>query len=233
MRKIEICCGSVDDVIAARFGGAIRVELCAATDLGGVTPSAGLIVGALREKGEMQVHVLVRPRPGDFVYDRAEVSTMEADIAAAREAGADGVVIGALTPAGELDMPVMQRLLKAAEGMNVTFHRAFDETAHPEKVLEQLIELGISRVLTSGGKPGAFQGLPLLRRLVHKGGDRIIVMPGAGINPVNIKEIEAITGAREFHSTATDKGEVRAVSPLFGQRPLSTRCELVRALVGE
>lgn len=233
MRKMEICCGSVEDVRAAHFGGAVRVELCSALDLGGVTPSAGLIVGAIREKGPMKVNVLIRPRQGDFVYSPDEVSVMEADIAAARVAGADGVVIGALSSDGNLDIPALRRLLKAAEGMDVTFHRAFDECVDPSGALEQLIELGIPRLLTSGCAPSALEGLPLIASLVEQAAGRISIMPGAGINPRNIKEIEARSGAWEFHSTATDKQMSPRASALFGPLPRATETEIVRALVDD
>lgn len=231
MRKIEICCGSVDDVVAARVGGASRIELCSALDLGGVTPSAGLIVGAIREKGEMNVNVLIRPRQGDFIYTPHEVSVMEADIAAAREAGADGVVIGALLPDGSMDMATVSRLVRAAKGMDITFHRAFDECADPFAALEQLVDLGIPRLLTSGMAASAQEGLPLISKLVRQTSGRISIMPGAGINPGNIREIAAESGATEFHSTASDKEETLRVSRLFGPLPRATKAETVRALV--
>ena len=231
MRKIEICCGSVDDVVAARVGGASRIELCSALDLGGVTPSAGLIVGAIREKGEMNVNVLIRPRQGDFIYTPHEVSVMEADIAAAREAGADGVVIGALLPDGSMDMATVSRLVRTAKGMDITFHRAFDECADPFAALEQLVDLGIPRLLTSGMAASAQEGLPLISKLVRQAAGRISIMPGAGINPSNIREIVAESGATEFHSTASDKEETLRVSRLFGPLPRATKTETVRALV--
>ena len=231
MRKIEICCGSVEDVVAARVGGASRIELCSALDLGGVTPSAGLIVGAIREKGEMSVNVLIRPRQGDFIYTPYEVSVMEADIAAAREAGADGVVIGALLSDGGLDLATVSRLIKAAEGMDMTFHRAFDECADPFAALEQLVDLGIPRLLTSGLAASAQEGLPLIAKLVRQAAGRVSIMPGAGINPANIREIATESGATEFHSTASDKEALLRESRLFGPLPRATKTETVRALV--
>lgn len=231
MRKIEICCGSVEDVVAARVGGASRIELCSALDLGGVTPSAGLIVGAIREKGEMSVNVLIRPRQGDFIYTPYEVSVMEADIAAAREAGADGVVIGALLSDGGLDLATVSRLIKAAEGMDMTFHRAFDECADPFAALEQLVDLGIPRLLTSGLAASAHEGLPLIAKLVRQAAGRVSIMPGAGINPANIREIATESGATEFHSTASDKEALLRESRLFGPLPRATKTETVRALV--
>jgi len=232
-RKIEICAGSVADVIAARKGGAIRVELCSALDLGGVTPSSGLMTGAIREKGGMRIHVLIRPRPGNFVYTPLEIAVMEADIAAARAAGADGIAIGALTEQGDIDIQAMHRFMTAAQGMDVTFHRAFDECADPVKMLDTLVQLGVSRVLTSGGKTGAFQGMPLLKQLVAQSRGKITIMPGAGINPLNISNIERFTKATEFHSTATDKAIVRPSSKLFGTMPAMTDVDIVRQLVNK
>lgn len=231
MRKIEICCGSVEDVVAARTGGASRIELCSALDLGGVTPSAGLIVGAIREKGDMDVNVLIRPRQGDFLYTAYEISVMEADIAAAREAGADGVVIGALRADKTPDIAAIRRLIKAAEGMDITFHRAFDECADPFSALEQLADLGIPRLLTSGLAASAQEGLPLISRLVEQSAGRVSIMPGAGINPGNIKDIANESGATEFHSTASDKSATPRESLLFGPLPHATKTEIVRALV--
>ena len=145
----EICANSAESCVAAQQGGAHRVELCASMPEGGTTPSWGEIKLA-RKLIDIRLHVIIRPRGGDFLYSPLEVDIMEEDIRMAREAGADGVVFGCLTPDGELDMPVMQRLMKAAEGMSVTFHRAFDYVAHPDEVLEQLVELGVNRILTSG-----------------------------------------------------------------------------------
>ncbi|MBD5232327.1 MAG: copper homeostasis protein CutC [Bacteroidales bacterium] len=231
MRTIEICCGSIADVKAARYGGAARVELCEATEIGGLTPSAGLIAGAIREREGMKVHVLIRPRGCDFVYTPEEVSVMEADIAAARMAGADGVVIGALTSDGELDLPAMKRMLRQAEGMSVTFHRAFDVCARPLEVIDRLCELGVDRILTSGHEETAMQGVENLADYVKHAAGRIIILPGSGINPMNIDDIERITGAREFHSTATDKKALRRVCALFGPMPPATSEEIVRKLV--
>lgn len=231
MRKIEVCCCTMHDVIAARDGGACRVELCSALESGGLTPSAGLIVGAVRERSQMAVNVLVRPRGGDFVYNTRELAVMEADIEAVRAAGAQGVVIGALTAAGEIDVPAMERLLSHCEGLDVTFHRAFDECADPSAALEQLISLGIPRLLTSGCQPDALKGAPLIADLVKQAANRIIIMPGAGINANNISEIERITGAEEFHSTCTDKSvKPPHTSPLFGSATRPTDSRILAAL---
>lgn len=220
MRKIEICCTSVADVQEAFYGGAIRVELCSAISCGGVTPSCSLISEAVKtsmslaeEQGgsdRIRVNVLIRPREGNFCYNASEVRTMLSDIVNCREMGVDGVVIGALTSDGDIDMDICERLVEAAEGMSVTFHRAFDLCRNPQQALEQIISLGCDRLLTSGQKPKALDGSELISRLVRQAGGRIIVMPGSGINPHNIAEIERITGAEEFHSTA--RGAVPDVS---------------------
>lgn len=212
MRKIEVCCTSVADVIEAYCGGAVRVELCSAIGCGGVTPGYGLVtetLAAVRSlcaqdaaRERMRVNVLIRPREGSFYYSQFEVRTMLSDIRFYRSAGVDGVVIGALTPDGDIDLDACSEMVAAASGMDVTFHRAFDMTADPEAALEQIIGLGCDRLLTSGQQPSALAGAKLISRLVKCAGDRIIVMPGSGVNPSNIAEIEYITGAVEYHSTA-------------------------------
>lgn len=220
------------DVIAARDGGASRVELCSGISTGGLTPSAGLIVGAVREKGEMRINVLIRPRPGHFVYTTRELAVMEADIEAAKAAGADGVVIGALTADGQVDMVAMRRLLSHCQGLDVTFHRAFDECEDPLRALEQIEELGIRRLLTSGCRPTAYEGRGLIGELVRHASQEFVVMPGSGINSGNIAEIEAATGAREFHSTSTDKSVAPpCASDMFGTADYPTSARVVSELV--
>ena len=186
----EICANSAESCVAAQQGGAHRVELCASMPEGGTTPSWGEIKLA-RKLIDIRLHVIIRPRGGDFLYSPLEVDIMEEDIRMAREAGADGVVFGCLTPDGELDMPVMQRLMKAAEGMSVTFHRAFDYVAR------------------SGQQPSAPQGAELLSQLVKQAAGRIIIMPGCGVNESNIAELARKTGASEFHFSARENRESR------------------------
>lgn len=230
--KLEVCCGSMADVIAARDGGAYRVELCSAISEGGLTPSAGLIVGAVRERGIMRINVLIRPRSGNFVYTTRELAVMEADIEAVRAAGADGVVIGALTPDGNVDEEAMKRLLAHCEGLDVTFHRAFDEVSDPQKALEQIIRLGIPRILSSGCRPTAFEGKALLAELVNQAAGRIVIMPGAGINPDNIREIADVTGAKEFHSTCNDKClPLPCGSEMFGFGPRPSSAKIVEKII--
>ncbi len=203
MRRIEVCCVSARDVLEAKKGGAIRVELCTAISSGGVTPSIGLVRNAVKAAGGgLLVNVLIRPREGGFCYDESEIRTMLEDIEACRNAGVDGVVIGALTPEGDIDMDACRRMVDAASGMNVTFHRAFDVCREPLKALEQVIELGCDHLLTSGQKPTALEGAALISELVLQSSGRITIMPGSGVNPGNIAEIESVTSASEFHSTA-------------------------------
>jgi len=201
MNILEVCVGSAESLFAAYEGGAERVELCADLAADGLTPPAELIRMAACMDG-LRVHVLIRSREGDFVYTEAEIAQMEEQIRMARENGADGVVVGALTPDGEIDMDACRRWMKAAEGMSVTFHRAFDRCVHPQKALEYIISLGCDRLLTSGQQPSALAGAPLLKALVEQAADRIIIMPGAGVNPENAAEILRLTGAREIHASA-------------------------------
>lgn len=236
-RKIEVCCGSAADVVEARCGGASRIELCSALEVGGLTPSIGLIRMAKQQLGAMQLGVIVRPRGGDFVYSEQEIATMEEDIRELSREGVDVIVIGALTDRGDVDSATCRRLMEAAPEKSFTFHRAFDVCAHPEEALEEIIRLGFDRLLTSGCQPTALEGLPLIQRLVQQVNGRITIMPGSGINPMNIDEIEQQSGATEFHSTA--RGEAR-IHPVYENPALSfgeneprkrTEREVVRRLV--
>ena len=148
MRILEVCAGDLTSAQAAAQGGAQRIELCSALQLDGLTPSAETIEDARRIEG-LKLHVLIRPREGDFVYDEAETDSMLRDIRLAHQLGADGVVIGALTPDNDVDMPLCRRLVDAAQGMQVTFHRAFDHARDPYQALEAIIALGCTRLLTS------------------------------------------------------------------------------------
>ena len=197
----EACCPSLEAVLAAGRTGACRIELCERLEIGGVTPSEALLRAALAAT-DLPVNVLVRPRGGDFVYDEAEVEAMLESIRLCRALGANGVVIGALTPSGAVDLPVMRRLVAAAKGgLSVTFHRAFDETADPAAALEDIIALGCDCLLTSGHAPDAFAGRALIGALVRQAAGRIVVMAGCGVRPGNIGQIARETGAPEFHSS--------------------------------
>lgn len=200
-RALEVCAGSVQSVIAARDGGATRVELCSALEIGGITPSAGLMREA-RKVNDIALHVLIRPRGGDFLYDEQETECMVQDIITAKECGADGVVIGALTADGEIDTALCSRLTAAAQGMNITFHRAFDMCRDPYKALEEIIALGCNRILTSGQAATAEAGIETIKKLVALADGRISIMPGCGVNANNAAKILDATGACEIHASA-------------------------------
>lgn len=201
MALLEICAGSVESAIAARDGGAQRIELCAALEIGGITPSAGLIAEARKVEG-IGMNVIIRPRGGDFLYNENEIACMIRDIKLCSALGADGIVIGALTADGDIDFITCKRLITAAQGMSVTFHRAFDMCRDPREALEELIELGCDRVLTSGQAATAQAGIPLLKELVEQADGRIIIMPGCGVNSGNAGAILQATGANEIHASA-------------------------------
>lgn len=199
-RRLEVCAGDIASVKAAAEGGAARVELCQALAVGGVTPSIGLIREARKVEG-IKVHVLIRPREGDFCYSPEEFDTMEADIRAAVEAGADGVVIGCLNPDGSIAAE-NARLVKAAGGASVTFHRAFDLVRNPEEALEDVIALGCDRILTSGLAPSAIEGAGMLRKLQEQAGDRLIILAGGGVSSRNAAKLVELTGCSEVHGSA-------------------------------
>lgn len=235
MALLEVAANSVASALAAQAGGARRVELCASLEAGGVTPSHGTIVRA-RDGLTIPLYVLIRPRAGDFVYDELELAAMLDDIAHCRSLGCDGVVVGALTPDGEVDRSACARCVEAADGMGMAFHRAFDLAADKAATLEALIDLGFERVLTSGGAPSAVAGAALLSRLVAQAGERITVMPGAGIEPGNLAALRELTQAREFHASATRRlpsAMRRAPTDPLGMGAGETRTdvETVRELV--
>lgn len=203
MTLLEIAVDSPAGLDNALRGGAQRIELCAALDIGGLTPTAGLMARAA--KAEVPVYAMIRPRAGSFLYDEAEVAVMEADIDAARQAGLAGVVFGASRADGTLDETVLARLIERAAGLGVTLHRAFDLVPDFGAALEQAIALGFERILSSGGVPKAMDGADMLRYLVERAAGRIIVMPGSGIRAGNVREVLACTGAREVHASGREK----------------------------
>lgn len=198
--KIEICTNSVESVKAALKAGADRIELCAGMPEGGTTPSYGEM-SLVRELMPSGMHVIIRPRGGDFLYSMDECEVMLRDIEMAQRIGVDGVVIGCLTAEGEVDVDKMRLLIDAAGDMSITFHRAFDMCKDPFKALEAIERLGCNRILTSGQKGSAEEGIPLLKQLVEKA-NQVIIMPGCGVNAANIRKIAAETGANEFHLSA-------------------------------
>ena len=201
-RIIEICANSVQSCIEAEAGGACRVELCAAIPEGGTTPSYGTIRMAQQLTSKIDINIIIRPRGGDFLYTETEVETMLCDIEMAKRLKVHGVVFGCLTKQGDMDVPLMRRLIEASKPLSVTCHRAFDVCREPFVALEQLIALGCDRILTSGQQPDAVRGIPLISALVHRANGRIVIMPGCGVREDNIARIEAETGAKEFHTSA-------------------------------
>ena len=199
----EVCVDSTAGVRAARAAEAARVELCADLLEGGVTPSRGMIQQARAIEG-IGLHVIVRPRGGDFLYDDDELAVIRSDIETIKDEGADGVVFGLLTAAGEVDAARTRELISLARPLSVTFHRAFDMTRDPFQALDTLAALGVDRVLTSGQATSALEGLPLIAELVRRAGSRIVVMPGGGIGPGNIGRIVAAAKPKEIHFTAPE-----------------------------
>ena len=194
----EVCVNSAISAIEAQKGGAGRVELCENMHDGGTTPSAGSIRVA-RKNLHIPLFVMIRPRGGDFLYSDDEFEIMKEDIRMAGKLGADGVVFGMLMPDGAIDFLRMKTLVDLARPMAVTCHRAFDMTPDPLKAMDDLINLGIDRILTSGQQPTALEGSGLIRDLIAKANGRIIVMPGSGIKEHNIAELVRATGAKEVH----------------------------------
>ncbi len=218
MNTLEVCCGSLTSALAAIEGGAQRIELCSALSLDGLTPSIGLLCELRSLFPHLRIHVLIRPREGGFVYSEAEIRVMERDIHEAVAAGATAIVSGALNTENTIDIATTARLVRAAEGLPFTFHRAFDSVADPFAALGQLRSLGITRILTSGCAPTAEAGIPLLRKLTKQG---VVILPGGGVNSANATRILKETGATEIHGSCsmtlsnglrqTSADEVRAI----------------------
>ena len=219
---VEVCANGVESCIAAQEGGADRVELCAGIPEGGTTPSYGEIKVARRELTTTRLHVIIRPRGGDFLYSDLEIERMAADIAACRELGVDGVVFGCLNADGTVDVEKNRYLMECAKGMSVTCHRAFDRAADPEQALETIISLGFDRILTSGQQPKAIQGAELLARLNSQAAGRIILMAGSGVTEQNIRQLSEATGLDEFHFSGRESqpSAMQYVNPnLYMGRP--------------
>ncbi len=201
---LEICAYTIGSALAAARGGASRIELCSNPSEGGTTPSAGMIEQARSIPG-LRLHVLIRPRGGNFVYSPEEFAVMKQDILYCRSQGVDGIVTGILTPGSEIDVPRMQELVSLLRPMSLTFHRAFDLCPDPLESLRALKELGAERILTSGKAAVAAEGIPLIRELVSRAGGTPLVMPGGGITGENLEQLALETGAREFHASVSVK----------------------------
>ena len=199
--KLEIIGFNIESCIAAQEAGAHRIELCDNPSEGGTTPSYGFIKAA-REKLSIELYVMIRPRGGDFFYSDDEFEIMKADIEMCKQSGCDGVVIGLLKKDGSVDKKRCRELVVLAYPLGVTFHRAFDRTKDPFRALEDIIETGCERILTSGQQPKAVDGVQIIKELIARADDRIIIMPGSGVNAENIISLAENTGAKEFHSSA-------------------------------
>jgi copper homeostasis protein len=199
---LECCVNSAVSAIMAQLGGANRVELCENMADGGCTPSAGTIILA-RKHLTIPIFVMIRPRGADFLYSEEEFEIMKHDIREAKELGVDGVVFGVVLPDGRIDRMRMKELVKLAKPMGITCHRAFDMTRDPFEALDDLIGLGIDRVLTSGQADSALEGSSLIRQLIGHSNGRIIIMPGHGIKEHNLSQVVEETGATEYHMYLT------------------------------
>lgn len=233
MPRFEVCVESAGGVLAALAAGADRIELCADLAVGGITPSAGLIQWAVAAVSRdpavsppgrrMAVHVLVRPRGGDFVYTAAEADVIARDILIAKASGADGIVLGALTASGAVDVALTSRLVALARPLSITFHRAFDETADPAASFDDVLALGVDRLLTSGAAATALEGADLIASLARRCAGRVEVMAGSGVTEQTAAEILRRTGVRELHFSA------RASAP---ELPLADRITRIMAAAG-
>ena len=198
---LEIAANSLASAVAAETAGAARIELCASLAEGGLTPSYATIALA-RERLRIPLYVLIRPRAGDFLYDELELETMQRDVEACVKLGCDGVVIGALDADANVALADCRGLIAAAGSLGVTFHRAFDLARDQRQAMESIIELGCERILTSGARATASEGAGQIAALVAQAAQRIVIMPGAGIDADNIAALRAKTGAVEFHASA-------------------------------
>ncbi len=198
---LEICCTSIESAKIAAEGGAQRIELCDNLFEGGTTPSFGMI-HQLKEKVDIDLYVLIRPRGGDFIYTADEFNIMQQDIKICAERGVDGIVSGLLTADGSVDVSRTRKLVELAGTMDFTFHRAFDLVREPEQALPDVITTGARRILTSGLQNNVLDGAIMLQNLVSLAGNNIVIMAGGGLTSGNMTAVIASTDCREFHTTA-------------------------------
>lgn len=229
---LEICVDNAEGLFAAIEGGADRIELCSALSVGGLTPSRGFMEFAGRQA--VPVYAMIRPRPGSFVFSPEEVEMMKSDIDTARAAGLAGVVLGATLPEGPLDIATLATLSQHAAGLDRTLHRAFDVVPDMDEALETAIWLGFSRILTSGGRPTALEGIERLAHLVQRAGNRITIMPGSGVRPGNAAELLERLGVTELHASCSARfieSDSQLIELAFAAREmLKTDAGIVRAL---
>jgi copper homeostasis protein len=222
MMRIEICVDSVEGALAAQRGGADRVELCDNLMEGGTTPSGGCIK-VVRENLSIGLQVMIRPRGGDFLYSDLEFNVMKEDLRLTKALGADGVVFGCLTAAGDVDLQRTRELVELARPLHVTFHRAFDMCRDPRQSLEELVQAGVDRLLTSGQEASAVEGLDLIRELQVQAAGRLVIMPGGGLSARNVAKFVQSTGVTEVHLSARSSVE-------SGMKHRNTRCFMGGAL---
>lgn len=222
---LEVSVETAQAAVAAERGGAQRIELCAQLNVGGLTPSEKL-VRLTRESVRVPIFAMIRPRPDDFVYSQEELSQMRRDIVAVQRLGMDGIVLGILTRERHVDINRTRELVIAAQPLPVTFHRAFDDVADVNAALDDVIETGAARILTSGGAASAAVGIENVARLVAAAGQRVVILPGGGINASNALHVARQSGAREIHSGL---GSVLA----YGQEDYKLFESAVRALAAQ
>ncbi len=196
---LEISVETLESAMAAERGGADRIELCGELSVGGITPSAGLMLETFANV-QVPISAMIRPRSGNFVYSDKEFAAMRASLRMAYQLQLDGVVLGILTAENRVDVERTRELVELAKGMKVTFHRAIDETTDLLTAIEDVARTGAKRILTSGGAKSALEGAAVLAKLIEAAGERIVIVPGAGISAANIRQIAQRTKAREFHS---------------------------------
>jgi copper homeostasis protein len=214
---VEAAVETLEAARAAERAKADRIELCVGLDVGGTTPAVGLIA-LVRAALRIPVFVLVRARAGDFVYSREEVAMMVESIRSSIEAGADGIVTGALTRDGSVDIDAMRTLIGAARGVPVTFHRAFDRVREPARALEDIAQLGVARILTSGGAASALEGTERIAQLVKLSDDRVGIIAGGNVRAQNVAQILASSGVREVHSRIVDESSMRQLVDVVRSR---------------
>lgn len=205
---IEICLESVESVIAAEKGGADRVELCSDLFEGGLSPSIGTVKMA-KKLSNIAINAMVRPRGGDFCYSDIEFEVMKEEVKAFKAEGVNAIVFGILTPEGRIDMERSREIIELARPLPVTFHRAFDMTRDPFEALDDLIALGVDRVLTSGQEPTVFEGIDTLKALIERAGDKVVILPGSGIKERNFKKIDALLHSKEYHMSLSSSSKSR------------------------